>query len=245
METKYAIEQYEAPEKAPGLADYVARFLGACAQLWISLKYQFHQLTHGAGIVKLMIIFLSGFLILKGTGIWKSQSTYFDTGNNSAILGFSLSPAEPNTLRDIAVKNYVERYGKIAIEERNRYGIPASISMAQGIIESRCGESTLAEKNNNHFGIKCFSRNCAKGHCSNFTDDSHKDFFRKYNSDWESWREHSKLLSQERYKPLKNCGNDYNKWAKGLSQLGYATDDTYAEKLITVIERYHLDDLDD
>ncbi len=245
METKYAIEQYAAPEKSPGLVDYVTRFLGACAQLWISLKYQFHQLTHGAGIIKLVIVFLSVFIILKGTGIWKSQSLSFDTGNSNAILGFSLSPAEPNTLRDISVKNYVERYGKIAIEERNRYGIPASISMAQGIIESRCGESTLAEKNNNHFGIKCFSRNCAKGHCSNFTDDSHKDFFRKYNSDWESWREHSKLLSQERYKPLKGYGNDYSRWAKGLSELGYATDDTYAEKLITVIERYHLDDLDD
>ena len=62
----------------------------------------------------------------------------------------------------------------------DKFGIPASITLAQGLLESNNGESRLTTKNNNHFGIKCFSRKCKKGHCSNFSDDSHKDFFRKY-----------------------------------------------------------------
>ena len=87
-----------------------------------------------------------------------------------------------------------------------KYGIPASISLAQGLIESRAGSSKLAVNNNNHFGIKCFSRHCRKGHCTNFTDDTHKDFFRKFPSPWESWRAHSQLLSSGRYTKLRKNG---------------------------------------
>ncbi len=121
-----------------------------------------------------------------------------------------------------------------------KYGIPASISLAQGLIESRAGSSKLAVNNNNHFGIKCFSRHCRKGHCTNFTDDTHKDFFRKFPSPWESWRAHSQLLSSGRYTKLRKNGRDYRKWAYGLKSIGYATDRTYAEKLIGIIERYEL-----
>jgi Mannosyl-glycoprotein endo-beta-N-acetylglucosaminidase len=242
MESKYAINQYESPKPETNLADVVFRIISACRQIFIAIKYQLFAMRSGAGVMKIAIVFLVGILLYRG---FAPRRSTFDLGNDTGILGFSLAPAEPATLRDIAVKEYVERYGKVAIEEQSRYGIPASISMAQGIIESRCGESTLAENNNNHFGIKCFSKNCPKEHCSNFTDDTHKDFFRKYNSSWESWREHSKLLSQARYEPLKKYGNDYEKWAKGLQSLGYATDDSYAEKLITVIEKYNLNDLDD
>ncbi len=138
------------------------------------------------------------------------------------------------------VNRYVERFHKIAVQEMHRYGIPASISLAQGLIESRFGTSTLAVKNNNHFGIKCFSKKCRPGHCTNLEDDHHKDFFRKYATAWESWRAHSILISTGRYARLKKHGRDYRAWAKGLEELGYATDRAYAAKLIDVIERFHL-----
>ncbi|MEL7020336.1 MAG: glucosaminidase domain-containing protein [Bacteroidota bacterium] len=140
---------------------------------------------------------------------------------------------------------YVSRYHKVARREMQQFGIPASITLAQGLIESNCGESKLATRNKNHFGIKCFSRKCSKGHCSNFTDDSHKDFFRIYNSSWDSFRSHSHLLSSKRYRHLKKLPkNDYKGWAKGLKKAGYATDKRYAEKLIHLIETLHLHQYD-
>lgn len=140
---------------------------------------------------------------------------------------------------------YVKRYAEVAQKEMEKYKIPASITLAQGLLESNVGESRLATKNNNHFGIKCFSRKCKKGHCSNFTDDSHKDFFRKYKSAWESFRAHSLLLRADRYKPLyKLKEKDYEGWAKGLKKAGYATDPHYAEKIIELIEDLELYDYD-
>ena len=116
--------------------------------------------------------------------------------------------------------------------------------MAQAILESNAGRSSLSTKNNNHFGMKCFSRTCKKGHCSNFGDDSHKDFFRKYGTAWESWRSHSKLIANGKYKSLLKYGNDYKKWAKGLKRLGYATAPHYDQTLIELIEKYRLYELD-
>ncbi len=141
--------------------------------------------------------------------------------------------------------DYVKRFAKVARAEMKQYGIPASITMAQALIESDCGESRLARENHNHFGIKCFSKKCKKGHCSNFTDDSHKDFFRKYQSAWESYRAHSQLLQKGRYKGLyKLSKSDYKGWARGLKKAGYATDKRYADKLIALIENLQLYRLD-
>ncbi len=140
---------------------------------------------------------------------------------------------------------YVKRFGKIAQTEMEKYGIPASITLAQGLLESNVGASRLATRNNNHFGIKCFSKSCRKGHCSNFTDDSHKDFFRKYKSAWESYRAHSQLLGAKRYSKLyKLRKTDYAAWAKGLKKAGYATDPRYAEKIIALIENLDLNQFD-
>jgi flagellum-specific peptidoglycan hydrolase FlgJ len=156
------------------------------------------------------------------------------------IRGNDAAPVSAAELREEEAFDYVSRYAKTAQQEMEKYGIPASISLAQGLIESRAGTSTLATRNNNHFGIKCFSRQCRKGHCTNHTDDTHKDFFRSYKSPWESWRAHSQMLASGRYAGLKKYGRDYRKWAYGLKSVGYATDRTYAEKLIGVIERYDL-----
>ena len=95
---------------------------------------------------------------------------------------------------------YVDRFANVAQVEMKKYGIPASIKLAQGLIETNAGESRLSTKNNNHFGMKCFSKKCKKGHCSNFSDDTHKDFFRIYKNAWESYRSHSELLAGKRYK---------------------------------------------
>ncbi len=154
------------------------------------------------------------------------------------------SPAWLRESDEEQVKRYVERFSTVAVQEMRKYGVPASIALAQGLIESRFGTSTLAVKNNNHFGIKCFSRKCRPGHCTNLEDDHHKDFFRKYKTAWESWRAHSILISTGRYARLKKHGRDYRAWARGLEELGYATDRNYSAKLIGVIERYNLQRFD-
>ena len=139
---------------------------------------------------------------------------------------------------------YIKRFEEVAVTEMTKYGIPASVKMGQALLESGAGASRLAEKNNNHFGIKCFSKKCRKGHCANFSDDHHKDFFRKYGTAWESWRDHSKFLAEGKYKDLLVHRDDYKAWARGLKEKGYATDPTYAEKLISTIELYELYELD-
>jgi flagellum-specific peptidoglycan hydrolase FlgJ len=138
-------------------------------------------------------------------------------------------------------RNYVAKYKNLAIQHMHKHKIPASITLAQGILESNAGFSKLAVYNNNHFGIKCFSRTCKRGHCSNYTDDSHKDFFRVYNSVSGSYESHSQLLKKSRYKPLFKLEiTDYKGWAHGLKKAGYATDKNYGPKLIKLIEDYKL-----
>lgn len=154
------------------------------------------------------------------------------------------APAALSELEEGTVYDYIEKYQGIAKRHHKTHGIPASISLAQGIIESRAGKSKLSEYGN-HFGIKCFSKTCPTGHCRNFTDDHHKDFFRVFADPKQSWEAHALLLKGERYKMLYKLNkNDYLSWAEGLQQAGYATDPRYAEKLNAVIERYHLYEFD-
>ncbi len=166
--------------------------------------------------------------------------------NDNPANTFSNLAKKKDTARDKEVKRkkqlaYVKEYAAAAQTEMDKHGIPASVTLAQGLLESNVGESSLASKNNNHFGIKCFSRSCKKGHCSNFTDDSHKDFFRIYKSPEDSYRAHSQLLQGGRYKKLyKLKKSDYKGWAYGLKRAGYATDPHYAEKLIGLIEDLNL-----
>ena len=155
-----------------------------------------------------------------------------------------LSPAAPEDLKEGQVRAYIARYSNVAVSEMNKFGIPASITMAQAIIESRSGTSILAVKNNNHFGIKCFSKTCPPGHCSNHTDDSHKDFFVKFESVWASFRAHSNFLQKNGYANAAKKGTTYKVWAKVLRERGYATDSNYDKKLIAIIARYELDRLD-
>jgi len=140
---------------------------------------------------------------------------------------------------------YIKRFKATAVSEMKKYGIPASITLAQGILESNAGVSGLANNNNNHFGLKCFSKSCEKGHCSNYHDDDHKDFFRKFDTAWESYRAHSLLLTGKRYRHLNQLGTgNYKGWAKGLQKAGYATSSTYARDLVQIIEALDLDKYD-
>ena len=153
------------------------------------------------------------------------------------------APVSADDLEPQSTEEYIDKYAEVAIAEMKKFGVPASISMAQAIIESRAGTSLLAQKCKNHFGIKCWSKK-HRGCCMKFKDDNNNDSFRHFEkSAWESWRAHSKLLSSGRYMAL-HKSNDYKAWAKGLKAIGYATDRTYAEKLIGVIERYDLHRLD-
>jgi hypothetical protein len=145
-----------------------------------------------------------------------------------------------------ACRTYVDRYAPVAMAEMRKYGIPASVTLAQGLLESNAGDSKLARSSNNHFGIKCFSKKCRKGHCVNFTDDSHKDFFVKYANIWGSYRAHSEFLrNTSRYDRLfKLKPTDYRGWARGLVKTGYATDKKYGDKLIAMIQNLDLDQYD-
>jgi flagellum-specific peptidoglycan hydrolase FlgJ len=139
-------------------------------------------------------------------------------------------------------RRYIRRFAPVAIAEMKKFGIPASITLAQALLESNAGQSKLAEKANNHFGLKCFDKRCKRGHCINHPDNTHKDFFVSYPNVWGSFRAHSKLLSDsDRYQSLFELGkHDFRAWANGLEQAGYATDELYAEKLIAIIQNLKL-----
>lgn len=135
---------------------------------------------------------------------------------------------------------YVERYAGVAVDEMYRSGIPASITLAQGLLESSAGQSFLAVYANNHFGIKCHRD--WTGERAYRDDDAKHECFRKYPSVMDSYRDHSDFLRyRDRYKFLFNYElTDYKSWAYGLKKAGYATDPSYAAKLIGTIERYGL-----
>ncbi|MDB9779235.1 glucosaminidase domain-containing protein [Flavobacteriaceae bacterium] len=138
------------------------------------------------------------------------------------------------------VKAYLDRFGPIARAEMRQYKIPASITLAQGILESGTGEGTLAKVGNNHFGIKCH-RGWNGGRMYH-DDDAKGECFRTYEDPAESYRDHSVFLSgRQRYAFLfKFHKRDYKAWARGLKKAGYATDPKYPKKLISIIQRYEL-----
>lgn len=157
------------------------------------------------------------------------------------IINFSFSNSPERE-----VWNYVEEYKDLAVAEMYRTGIPASITLAQGLHESNYGQSRLATEANNHFGIKC--KSYWVGQTFYHKDDDYKDgklmesCFRSYKSALESYVDHSNfLLTTKHYQSLFDIDKtDYKNWAHGLKKCGYATDPHYAEKLIKKIEKYYL-----
>ena len=152
---------------------------------------------------------------------------------NSNIFAQKISPDE-----------YINTYKNIAVAEMKRSGIPASVTLAQGILETECGNSDLVKRSNNHFGIKC--KSTWTGESVKHTDDAPNECFRKYNNPEESYKDHSDYLkSTPRYAALFQLDpSDYKGWAYGLRRAGYATNPQYPQIVISNIEKYHLQQYD-
>lgn len=150
-----------------------------------------------------------------------------------ALLLPAFCPVQAQS-RNRQYEEYIEKYHALAQEHERRYGIPASITLAQGLLESAAGMSELSRKANNHFGIKCHDW---KGATIRYK----RDCYRKYRRVEESYHDHSQFLLRSRYASLfKLKKTDYKGWARGLKKCGYATDPSYAQKLIRIIELYDL-----
>ncbi|SMC56710.1 glucosaminidase domain-containing protein [Moheibacter sediminis] len=161
-----------------------------------------------------------------------------------ALLTFLLLFSIKNFAQESKDIEYIRLYAKLAVEEMHLYKIPASITLSQGILETGGGQSRLAEKGLNHFGIKCKTE--WTGKTMSHTDDAPNECFRVYNSVQESYRDHSKFLAERPYyKDLFKLDIlDYKAWAHGLKKAGYATNPKYAGILISRIEKYNLDKFD-
>ena len=217
----------------------------------LNLYNQYHMLIflkNEIHYMKQSLLALITFSIL-----WSSCSL-LKKEQKSAPLTQITKPAEPvknsdkvSTTNSSSIKtpaeSYIERYKNIAIAEMNGSGIPASITLAQGILESGSGNSKLAKEANNHFGIKCATE--WKGETVLQDDDNKDDCFRVYKSPEESFRDHTEFLKRKRYASLFELDkNDYRGWANGLKTAGYATNPRYAELLISLVERYDLSRFD-
>ena len=153
------------------------------------------------------------------------------------IVGLSVNVGAQNANRRYT--DYIDRWKDVAISEQELHGIPASITLAQGLLESGAGSSRLATEGNNHFGIKCHKD--WQGETMLRDDDAPNECFRVYESAHESFADHSRFLLRKRYESLFLLPvDDYKGWAHGLKQCGYATDPNYANRLISIIERYSL-----
>lgn len=203
-------------------------------------------------------IMLYGFILILLASCGSSKKIRNKTKNPGVVL----NEQKPERLASINEKNfvnklkkenpnlnnsklaYIEKYAALAVNEMHKSKIPASITLAQGILESGSGKSLLASKSNNHFGIKCHSN--WEGERVYHDDDEKGECFRKYQYVATSFKDHSAFLSKRnRYSFLFNYRlKDYKKWAKGLKKAGYATDKKYPNKLINIIENYKLYEFD-
>ena len=178
-------------------------------------------------------------------GIWlflprfNHRNHLFMTGRKERIclllILLLLFPLLGQGREKLSREDYIEMYSDLAMKEMARVGIPASITLAQGILESNNGNSTLATKGNNHFGIKCHDWTGKKIY---HDDDEKHECFRSYDSPYESYMDHSQFLTtRPRYASLFELKpHDYRGWAKGLKKAGYATASKYADLLIKIIE---------
>ena len=159
------------------------------------------------------------------------------------FISFVSFPLSAAAQKQSAQEAYIEKYAQMAVDEMFRSGVPASITLAQGMLESANGQSYLATKGNNHFGIKCHDW---KGPGVYIDAEKRNECFRKYKSVSDSYKDHSDFLRyRDRYKPLFDLKTtDYKGWAHGLKRAGYATDPSYPRKLISIIETYGLSRFD-
>jgi len=189
-------------------------------------------------------LFLVAFLLLFGAcKSPKSRVLQSPSGQTSARTGTFGSQPTRSGGTSTSGMDYITRYKDIAIAEMNQFGIPASIKLAQALLESGNGNSYLAKEANNHFGIKCGG--VWNGKSVNRPDDNLNDCFRVYDNPEQSFKDHSQFLLRKRYEKLFMLDkDDYRGWAKGLKEAGYATNPRYPDLLIDLIERYQLHQYD-
>jgi len=220
-----------------------------------TVKFSFLTRTFGLLILASMLLVSCGTKKRTTYGKAKTETTRTSKTSNTVSKstseeeGKGLYPLPQDTGKFVkfpisSVEEYLDTFSEIAQFEMKAYGIPASITLAQGILESGFGKSQLTQKSNNHFGIKCHKGWTGKKVYHD--DDSKGECFRKYNHPMYSFRDHSIFLSSRaRYAFLFDYRkDDYKAWAKGLKKAGYATDPKYPKKLISFIERYNLQKYD-
>src|SRR5215203_6696321 len=158
------------------------------------------------------------------------------------FLSFLLITKTGTAQSPAVIRQYIDTYKEIAMEEMKRTGVPASITLAQGIHETGAGQSALVRKSNNHFGIKCKSE--WVGESVSHDDDARGECFRKYNDPLESYRDHSDFLKNRSHYAFlfKLDPTDYEAWSYGLKKAGYATNPKYPQILIKLIRDYDLQD---
>jgi len=168
------------------------------------------------------------------------SSSKLMVGNFAKEAKYTATKPTVTNLNDAAVKNYITRFKKVAVVEMEKFDIPASIKMGQALLASHAGTNSLATQYNNHFAITCNE----EINCENFQVGHTSAMVRTYQSAWESWRNHSQLLSNPTYGHLKTYKKNYKKWADGLEAAGFSQANNYSEQLIEVIEKYQLHQLD-
>lgn len=168
---------------------------------------------------------------------------YFSKILLAAAVLFALQPVAEGQQLSAKYLGYIDKYHEIAVKHQQEYGIPASITLAQGLLESRAGQSYLATRGNNHFGIKC--HNNWHGESVQYDDTLRHMCYRQYGTAEDSFLDHAKFLKGKRYSKLYDLDvTDYRAWARGLKDCGYAEDPDYPSKLVGIIERYRLFDYD-
>ena len=221
--------------------------------IWNELETKTNRLTTIIMTRQSLLPILFAFIIMSGCGPRKKtvyqykpkpkvETTVVKQLDQPAVVEETPENTKPLSATERTLA-YIEAYSDIAITEMNRYKIPASITIAQGILESGSGIGTLAIRANNHFGIKCHEWT---GERVYHDDDSLQECFRKYDDPSGSFEDHSIFLrNRSRYSKLFDLDlKDYRGWAYGLKAAGYATDPKYPDKLISIIERYELYKLD-
>ncbi len=162
--------------------------------------------------------------------------------NFCLIFVFFCALSAPAQTKHQRYLDYIERYKTVALQHEKEFGVPASITLAQGLLESSVGQSKMAQEANNHFGIKAYHW---KGEVYGRCDSLKQVGYRKYGQPEDSFLDHAKFLKGPRYSVLYELDvTDYRSWAQGLRDCGYAEDKDYPDKLITIIEQYELYALD-
>jgi len=224
------------------LADMLHKIWLGLQKLSVAFRYQFHRLTAGV-LSDIRLPWYKIALAAVALLIVTKKDIQFSINMKAPLSGFpseeaagsQMSLAQPialkmqesnlpiNQLDGQKAQAYIKRFSKVAAAEMEKFGIPASVKMAQALLESGAGEYSQARQANNHFGLSLAGQ--------------------IYNSAWENWRAHSLLLQNE-YPGLFNAGASYKKWAGALEKSGYTNDKQYGDKLVELIEKFQLYKLD-